>query len=83
MEAAFTEAAEQVARYASDARLVPLLTQGQTLQAGMLVFVGAKKVLFRAWPAEEGKPRGEGPARAGGGRKAVRKAGTRRAKRTP
>jgi hypothetical protein len=29
---------------------VPLLTQGHGLKAGALVFVGAKKPLFRAWP---------------------------------
>lgn len=50
IEAAFAEAAAQVARYASDERLVPLLTQGQSLKAGSLVFVGAQKVLFRPWP---------------------------------
>jgi hypothetical protein len=49
IERAFTQAAEQVERYAGDARLVPLLTQGQALQAGMLVFVGARRVLFRPW----------------------------------
>ena len=54
VERAFTQAAEQVARYASDERLVPLLTQGQALKAGVLVFVGAKRVLFRPWPAEGG-----------------------------
>jgi hypothetical protein len=52
VEKAFSEAARQVARYASDERLVPLLTQGQSLKAGTLVFVGAKKVLFRPWPDE-------------------------------
>jgi Predicted AAA-ATPase/PD-(D/E)XK nuclease superfamily len=52
IEAAFREAALQVARYASDAALVPLLTGGKELRAGSLVFVGAKKVLFRSWPHE-------------------------------
>ncbi|HWN69721.1 MAG TPA: PD-(D/E)XK nuclease domain-containing protein, partial [Haliangium sp.] len=52
IEDAFAHAAEQVARYAQDERLVPLLTQGQALKAGALVFVGARKPLFRAWPSD-------------------------------
>jgi hypothetical protein len=52
IEDAFAQAAEQVARYAQDERLVPLLTQGQALEAGMLVFVGARKALFRSWPSD-------------------------------
>ncbi|MEO7330937.1 MAG: AAA family ATPase [Minicystis sp.] len=52
IERAFEQAAEQVARYAGDERLVPLLTRGQALKAGSLVFVGAQKVLFRPWPPE-------------------------------
>src|SRR6185369_16623148 len=56
IEAAFVQAAEQLARYTSDERLVPLLTQGQALKAGAILFVGAKKVLFRPYPpAPEGK----------------------------
>jgi hypothetical protein len=50
IERAFREAMAQVARYAGDPRLVPLLTRGQGLKAGALVFVGATKVLFRPWP---------------------------------
>jgi hypothetical protein len=52
IEDAFAQAAEQVARYAQDERLVPLLTQGQALKAGVLVFVGARKALFRPWPSD-------------------------------
>jgi PD-(D/E)XK nuclease superfamily len=52
IEDAFAQAAEQVARYAQDERLVPLLTQGQTLKAGVLVFVAARKALFRPWPSD-------------------------------
>ncbi|HSN98798.1 MAG TPA: AAA family ATPase [Candidatus Nanopelagicales bacterium] len=48
IEAAFAEAEKQVARYASDQRLVPLLTRGRDLKAGSLVFVGAQSVSFRA-----------------------------------
>jgi len=51
IERAFAQAEEQVARYAGDAALVPLLTRGQALSAGSLVFVGTKKPLFRPWPA--------------------------------
>jgi hypothetical protein len=49
IEAAFTEAEAQVRRYASDPALLPLLLGDRALKAGMLVFVGAKRVLFRAW----------------------------------
>jgi hypothetical protein len=52
IEDAFAQAAEQVARYAQDERLVPLLTQGQALKAGILVFIGARKILFRPWPSD-------------------------------
>jgi hypothetical protein len=57
IERAFAQAAEQVARYAGDERLVPLLTRGQGLKAGALVFVGAQKALFRPWPEEAAAPR--------------------------
>lgn len=56
IEKAFAQAAEQVARYAGDDRLVPLLTRGQVLKAGSLVFVGAKQVLFQAWPPAKAPP---------------------------
>ena len=55
IEAAFAEAEAQVARYASDQALLPLLLGDRALKAGMLVFVGAKKVLFRPW--DGGAPR--------------------------
>jgi len=51
IEAAFAEAEQQVARYAADRALLPLLVGDRALKAGMLVFVGTKKVLFRPWPA--------------------------------
>ena len=51
-----------MARYASDQALLPLLLGDRALKAGMLVFVGAKKVLYRPWgggapraPAAKGK----------------------------
>lgn len=49
IEAAFTEAEAQVRRYASDPALLPLLLGDRALKAGMLVFVGAKRVIFRPW----------------------------------
>jgi hypothetical protein len=49
IEAAFVEAEAQVARYASDRALLPILLGDRALKAGMLVFVGSKRVLFRAW----------------------------------
>jgi hypothetical protein len=75
IEKAFAQAAEQVSRYASDERLVPLLTQGQALRAGALVFVGSRRVLFRPWPPAEGRGSPGRPARA------ARKARKRAAKR--
>ncbi len=69
IEAAFAEAAAQVARYASDERLVPLLTQGQSLKAGSLVFVGAQKVLFRPWPEPPPAPAPRAAKRAATPRK--------------
>ncbi len=63
IEAAFGEASGQVERYAKDQALLPLLLGERELKAGMVVFVGAKKVLFRAWggdekraPKKRGKP---------------------------
>jgi hypothetical protein len=52
IEVAFTEAEEQVERYASDKELLPLLLGDRELRAGMIVFIGTKKVLFRPWPPE-------------------------------
>ena len=49
IEAAFAEAEAQVARYSADPALLPHLLGDKKLKAGMLVFVGAKKVLFRSW----------------------------------
>lgn len=51
IEAAFTAANAQLARYTSDANLVPLLTQGRGLRSGTLVFVGAQTVTFRPFDA--------------------------------
>ncbi len=55
IEAAFAQAEEQVARYASDDALMPLLLGDRELRAGMLVLVGTRKPLFRPWPAPPGK----------------------------
>ncbi|MFO0760361.1 MAG: AAA family ATPase [Byssovorax sp.] len=57
IEAAFAEAEGQVSRYAEDQALLPVLLGDRELRAGMLVFVGAKKVLYRAWPAAPAKPK--------------------------
>jgi hypothetical protein len=58
IEAAFAEAEGQVARYASDRELLPLLLDRRELKAGMIVFLGTKKVLFRPWPPD---PRAKPP----------------------
>src|SRR5262249_58020355 len=49
IEAAFAEAEVQVARYAADRALLPMLLGDRALKAGMVGFVGAKRVLFRPW----------------------------------
>jgi hypothetical protein len=67
IEAAFAAAEAQVERYASDQALLPLLLGDRALKAGMVVFVGAKRVLFRPW--ESGAKRL--PAK---GKKAARRA---------
>ncbi len=59
IEAAFAEAEAQVARYAGDEALLPLLVGDRALKAGMVVFVGTKKVLFRAG-LRRGRRRGGG-----------------------
>ncbi|HSO00537.1 MAG TPA: AAA family ATPase [Candidatus Nanopelagicales bacterium] len=74
IEKAFAEAEGQVARYASDERLVPLLTRGQALRAGSLVFVGAKRVVFRLW---EAGARNAATARKGAAKPRARKSGKR------
>ena len=56
IEATFAEAEAQVARYASDRALLPMLLGDRALKAGMLVFVGAKRLLFRPWDGEAKKP---------------------------
>jgi hypothetical protein len=67
IEAAFAEAEAQVARYASDQALLPILLGDRALKAGMLVFVGAKKVLFRPW--DEGAKRAPEPRKKKPGRR--------------
>ncbi len=53
VENAFADAEAQVIRYAADQTLLPLLLGGEReLKAGMIVFVGLKKVEFRPWPPE-------------------------------
>jgi hypothetical protein len=47
IDAAFAEAEAQVARYASDPHLVPLLTRGRDLKIASVVFVGAQAVHVR------------------------------------
>lgn len=43
----------QVEKYTSDKGIMAMLTLGNAFKAGVLVFVGLKKVLFRAWPKPE------------------------------
>ena len=62
IEAAFAEAEAQVVRYASDEALLPMLLGERELKAGMVVFVGAKRVVYRAW---ERGAKGEGAAKRG------------------
>lgn len=53
IEAAFADAASQVQRYSKDATLLPLLVGKQELRCGTMVFIGTKRLLFRAWPNDE------------------------------
>jgi len=74
IEAAFAEAEAQVKQYSTDPALLPHLLGDKQLKAGMLVFVGAKKVLFRPWqrrdcvpqraPQPEAKPEPAKPKRS-------------------
>ncbi len=48
IESAFAQGASQIARYAGDAALLPMLVGHRALRAGTLVFVGAQKILYRA-----------------------------------
>ena len=46
---AFADGMAQIEKYTSDKRLIPMLTQGRDLKAGVLVFVGLKEVKYKAW----------------------------------
>jgi hypothetical protein len=72
IEAAFAEAEAQVARYASDQALLPILLGDRALKAGMLVFVGAKRVLFRAWDRDGEAKRAPGKPGKKPGRRTTR-----------
>lgn len=50
IDKAVEEGYKQIDRYAADRDVVQMLTQGHALKAGVLVFVGTKKVLWKAWP---------------------------------
>ncbi len=63
IEAAFAEAEGQVNRYSADPALLPHLLGDKQLRAGMLVFIGAKKVLFRPWSATPPLPEKRPPKR--------------------
>ena len=56
IEAAFGQAEAQVRQYSTDPALLPHLLGDKQIKAGMLVFVGAKKVLFRPWQPEAKPP---------------------------
>ncbi len=58
IEAAFVQAEAQVSQYSTDPALLPHLLGDKQLKAGMLVFVGAKKVLFRPWQRRDCVPSG-------------------------
>jgi len=49
IEAAVDEGYAQLAKYTSDQEKVALLTLGNELRVGVLVFVGLKDVLYRPW----------------------------------
>ncbi|MCC6552351.1 MAG: AAA family ATPase [Polyangiaceae bacterium] len=51
IEEAFAAAGAQLARYTSDAALLPRVTQGKELRVGTIVFVSHKEAMFRPWAA--------------------------------
>ena len=55
IEQAFQDAQTQLARYASDPVLVPILTKAHKMNAATLVFVGAKEIRCRPWPKGSGE----------------------------
>lgn len=59
IENAFAEAAQQVERYSKDPKLLPLLVGDYQLRCGRIVFVGTKRILFRAWPDDLSEERVE------------------------
>jgi hypothetical protein len=79
IEKAFSQAEEQLARYAGDEKLVALLTRGLGLRAGALVFVGAKKAMFRPWPPEPSPPKRAAAKRASPKRTSTQRASPKRA----
>ncbi len=56
IEQAVQQGFEQIQKYASDKDLVAMLTRGHSLKSGVLVFVGLKDVLFRAWTPQTATP---------------------------
>lgn len=50
IEKAIEQAYAQIEKYTSDKDLVPMLTQGRSLKAAVLVFVGLKELIYRPWP---------------------------------
>jgi hypothetical protein len=46
---AFEQAEKQIARYASDQALLPMLLSQRSLKAGTLIFLGAREISFRPW----------------------------------
>jgi hypothetical protein len=55
IEDAFQQAESQLAKYANDPVLVPILTKNHTMKSVTLVFVGAKEIRCRPWPRESGE----------------------------
>ena len=61
LEEAIDNAYAQVDHYMSDEGVVKMLTLGREIKAGVMVFVGAKRIEWYPWPRVE-KPAAKKPA---------------------
>jgi len=71
-EKAIDDAFAQVDKYMADQNVVQMLTLGREIKAGIMVFVGSKRIDWYPWPrAEKATPRASATKAAT--RKTVRK----------
>ena len=77
IEEAFQKAEAQLAKYASDPVLVPILTKNHAMKSVAVVFVGTKEIRCRPWPKGSGEafvvPKRKVAAKSGATKKAATK----------